>query len=284
LLQAQKNLSACKTMDEGGYGALADGEGSFRDVLRNKEEAVSLEQEQRVQKTEDVAGRLIEEYEGRLQTEPDSQKLLRSLAELYTQKNQFDRALEYYQRLKNTGPGDATLDRAVADATVRQFDFQLAQLNPFAPDHAEQIARIQAEKSAFQLADCQQRAEKYPTDLAIRFELGQLYLQAGKIAEAIAEFQKAQQNPHKRIAAMSCLAQCFAKRKMYDLAARKLQDALKEKPVFDDEKKDLTYQLGCVLESMGKKEEAIEQFKIIYEMDISYRDVGAKVDAYYAAQ
>jgi len=39
-----------------------------------------------------------------------------------------------------------------------------------------------------------------------------------------------------------------------------------------------------VLESMGKKEEAIEQFKTIYETDISYQDVAAKVDAYYAAQ
>jgi len=285
LQQAQKNLSAHKTMDEGGYGALEDGTGSYRDILRNKEQATSLEQEQRVQKTEDVAARLIEEYEARLQTEPDSTKLLRSLAELYTQKNQFDRALEYYQRLKNSGPaGDATLDRAIADTTVRRFDYQIAQINPFAPDLLEQTARIQAEKNAFQLAECQQRAEKYPTDLAIRYELGQFYFQAGKISEAIGEFQKAQGNPHKRLLAMNYLAQCFAKRKMFDLAARTLQNAIKEKPGFDDEKKDLIYNLGCVFEGMGKKEDAVEQFKIIYESDIGYKDVAAKVDAYYAGQ
>jgi hypothetical protein len=33
---------------------------------------------------------------------------------------------------------------------------------------------------------------------------------------------------------------------------------------------------------MGKKEEAVEQFKQIYEMDIGYKDVAAKVDAFYA--
>ena len=285
LQQAQKNLSARKTLDQGGYGALEGGQGSYRDILRNKEEAVSLEQEQRVQKTEDVASRLIGEYEARLATEPDQAKLLRSLAELYTQKGQFDRALEYYQRLKNSGPaGDASVDRAIAETTVRQFDAQLAQLSPFAPDHAEQTARIQAEKTAFQLADCQQRAEKYPTDLAIRYELGLLYFQAGKITEAVGEFQKAQQNPHKRIAAMNYLAQCFALRNMNDSAVRTLQNAIKEKPVFDEEKKELTYNLGCVFEKMGKKAEAIEQFLIIYETDISYRDVGAKVDAHYAGQ
>ena len=69
---------------------------------------------------------------------------------------------------------------------------------------------------------------------------------------------------------------------MFDLATRTLQGALKEKVVFDEEKKELVYNLGCVLDSMGKKDEAIKQFEVIYEVDISYRDVGAKVDAFYA--
>jgi tetratricopeptide (TPR) repeat protein len=285
LLQAQKNLSAHKTLDEGGYGALEDGSGSYRDILRNKEEAVSLEQEKRVQKTEDVALRLIDEYEARLQSEPDNLKMMRSLAELYTQKNQFARALALYDRLRQSSPAsDATIDRAVAETRARQFDFELAQLNPFGDDHAALAGKIQAEKTAFQLAECQKRMEKYPTDLAIRFELGQLYFQSGKITEAIAEFQKAQQNPHKRIAAMSLLAQCFSQRGMNDSAVRTLQNAIKEKPAFDEEKKDLIYQLGCVFEKMGKKAEAIEQFLIIYESDVTYRDVGAKVDAHYAGQ
>ena len=44
---------------------------------------------------------------------------------------------------------------------------------------------------------------------------------------------------------------------------------------------DLLYQLGCVLDSMDKKEESIEQFKQIYERDIGYKDVADRVDAYY---
>lgn len=286
LVQAQKNLSAHRTMDEGGYGALAGGKGSFRDVLRNKEEAVSLEQEKRVQKSEDVAVRLIDEYEARLQKEPDNLKMMRSLAELYAQKNQFARALELYERLRQTdvGSGDASLDRAITETTVRQFDFQIAQLNPFDADSAEKIAAINAEKLNFQMEDCRKRVEKYPTDLAIRFEMGQLYFQAGKVGEAIGEFQKAQSYPNKRFAAMSYLAQCFAQRGMNDSAVRTLQNAIKEKPIFDEEKKDLVYHLGCVLEKMGRKTEAIEQFLQIYEMDINYRDVSAKVDAHYAGQ
>jgi predicted Zn-dependent protease len=285
LNQALKDLSARKTLDQGGYGALEGGGGSYRDILKDKKEAVSLEQEKRVQKTEDVTGQLIEEYEMRLKTEPNNLKLVRSLAELYTQKKQFERSLELYDRVTNSEMGnDPSLGRSIADTITRRFDYQLEKLDPSASDYAGQSAKIQAEKLNFQVTDCQKRVEKYPTDMAIRFEMGQLYLQAGKINEAIQEFQKAQGNPHKRIAAMNCLAQCYAKRKMFDLAARTLKNAIKEKIVFDDEKKDLTYNLGCVLESVDKKEEAIEQFKLIYEMDIGYKDVAAKVDAYYASQ
>ncbi len=283
LAQAHKDISARQTLDEGGYDALADGTGSYRDILKDKEEAVSLEQQNRQVKTEDVAERLIGEYETRLKTEPKNLKLLRSLAELCTQKKQFDRALSYYEQIKSSEVGgDASLDRNIADTMVRKFDHQASLLDPNAPDYAEKAARLQAEKQAYQLAECQKRAERFPTDLQIRFELGQLYFQAGKIGEAIQEFQKAQGNPQRRIAAMNFLAQCFAKRRMFDLATRTLQNALKEKLVFDEEKKELIYNLGCVLEGMGKKDEAIKQFELIYEVDIGYRDVGAKVDAFYA--
>ena len=285
LNQALKNLSARKTLDEGGYAALEGGKGSYRDILKDKKEAVSLEQEKRVVKTEDTAERLIGEYEARLQAEPNNLKLVRSLADLYTQKKQFDKAMELWDRVKNSEMGnDPSLERAMANTIVRRFDYQLEQLDPAAPEYAEQSAKIQAEKLNYQTTECQQRVEKYPTDLAIRFEMGVLYFQADKISEAIQEFQKAQGNPNKHLAAMGYLAQCFARRKMYDMAARKLQEAIKEKPVFDDEKKDLVYNLGSVLESMGKKEEAIEQFKLIYEVDSSYKDVAAKVEGYYGGQ
>src|ERR1017187_4296592 len=285
LAVALKELSARKTLEEGGYEALADGSGSYRDILKHKDEAVSLEQQNRQVKTEDVAERLINEYETRLKTEPKNLKLLRSLAELCTQKKQFDRALSYYEQIKSSEVGgDASLDRSIADTMVRKFDHQASLLDPNAPDYADKSAKLQAEKQAYQLAECQKRAERFGSDLQIRFELGQLYFQMGKITEAMKEFQKAQGNPHRRIQALSYLGQCFARRGINDLAATTLQDAIKEKVVFDDEKKELVYLLGCVYEKMAKREEAIAQFKMIYAVDVGYKDVAEKIDAYYGGQ
>ena len=44
-----------------------------------------------------------------LAKEPNNIKLLRNLAELYTQKKNFDRALEYYEKIRHTegGTGEA---------------------------------------------------------------------------------------------------------------------------------------------------------------------------------
>jgi hypothetical protein len=39
-----------------------------------------------------------------------------------------------------------------------------------------------------------------------------------------------------------------------------------------------------MLENMGKKEEAFEQFKLVYEIDAGYKDVTAKVEGYYGRQ
>jgi tetratricopeptide (TPR) repeat protein len=283
LAQGLKNLSARKTLNEGGYEALADGSGSYRDILKDKEQAVSLEQQNRQVKSEDVAERLINEYEARLKTEPRNLKLVRQLAELYTQKKQFDRALSYYSQIKASDVGaDSSLDRSITETTVRKLEHEIAQLDPAAPDYADKTARLEAEKRAFQLAECQKRVERFPTDLQFRFELGQLYFQLGKITEAMKEFQKAQGNPHRRIQALSYLGQCFARRGINDLAASTFQDAIKEKVVFDEEKKELIYLLGSVFEKMGKRDDAIGQFKIIYAADVGYKDVADKIDAYYS--
>lgn len=283
--QALKDLAARRTLSEGGYEALADGQGSYRDVLKNKEEAITLEQEKREIKSEDVAQRLLEEYEARLPHEPKNLRLVRSMAELCAEKKQFDRALEYYQRIiAIEGATDPSLEAAIEKTTLKKFEHGLESLDPADPGQAEEIARIREEMQRFELTECKKRADKYPTDLQIRFELGVLYFKSGKYSEAIGELQKAQSNPHRRVASMNYLAQCFAARKMNDMAARKFQEAIKEKLIFDDEKKELIYNLGAVLDALGKKEEAIEQFKQIYEIDIGYKDVGARVDAYYSAQ
>ena len=80
-----KDISARKTLSEGGYDALASGTGSYRDILKDKERAVSMEQEGRQVKTDDVVQMHITKLEAELAQEPNNLIMLRSVAELYAQ-------------------------------------------------------------------------------------------------------------------------------------------------------------------------------------------------------
>lgn len=282
ILQTAKDVAANRTLTEGGYAALEGGGGSYRDILRDEKQAVALEQEKRDHKPEDAAGNLIAEYEARLATEPDNLRLWRAVAELYTEKQRFDEALAAYARVQQTEGADPALERAIAQVRHRRYHHLIAQLDPHDPEQAARAEALRGELQEAQVAEARQRVERYPNDLQLRYELGRLYFDLGRTTEAIGEFQRAQNQPHVRLQALYHLGQCFARRRMFDLAVRTFENALREKPVFDDEKKELIYALGTALEGLGRKDAAIEQFKLLYEADIGFRDVAARVDAYYA--
>ena len=283
--QAYKDFSARRTLKEGGYENLADGKGSFRDILKDKNQSASLEQEGRQIKSAEVATNLLTEYEERLAKEPKNFRLARQIADLHIQKKDYDKALEYFHYVvQASGISDSSLEKSITETNIKKFELRLAQLDPTAPDLEAQKATIEAEKSEFILADCKRRSDKYPTDLNIKFELAVLYFQASRLQDATKEFQLAQANPVRKLQCLNYIAQCFARRGMNDLAARTFQNALKEKTTFDEEKKELVYGLACVLEKMGKTEEAIDQYKQIYEVDIGYQNVSEKIDAYYSGQ
>jgi tetratricopeptide (TPR) repeat protein len=285
IAQTLKDIAAKRTLTEGGYEGLSDGKGSYRDVLRDKTQATSLEQEHREVKTVDVATRLLGENEKRLEQEPDNLRLLRSCAELCTEKGEYDQALAYYQRMVDTeGGAEPSLEKAITETSLRKLDASIQAVDPEDPDGEERLVNLRAERAAYLLERAQQLVEKYPNDLHFRFELGERWFEAGKLLEAIQAFQKAQANPHLKTRSLYYLGQCFAQRGIYDLAARSLQNAIAEKAVFDDEKKDLVYALGKVFEQMNKPNEAIDQFKLIFEVDIGYKDVAGKVDAFYSSQ
>lgn len=282
IVQTAKDVAANRTLHEGGYAALEGGGGSYRSILRDEKQAVALEQANRDVRTAEASANLITEYEARLATEPDNLRLWRAVAELYAEQEEFGKALAAYERIQAVETQDPSLERAVARTRERQYEQRLARLDARDPAQAAQIEALQREKQEFVLAGARRRVERYPNDLQLRFELGGLYFDAGRIRDAIQELQRAQNNAHVRIAAMHRLGQCFAKLGMFDLAARTYENAIKEKPVFDEEKKDLIYALGTALEAMGKADAAMDQYKLIYEVDIGFKDVADKVDAYYA--
>jgi tetratricopeptide (TPR) repeat protein len=218
--------------------------------------------------------------EERLQEEPDNYKLGVDIAKLCVQRRDFERAFEYFDWvLENNQVSDSAIDRAVADAYQAQYDHDIEAF----PEGSPERQGLVRERDGFLLENCQERAERYPTMLEFRFELGERLLRMDQVNEAIQAFQKAQNSPKHKLDSLNYLGQCFMKRGMHDMALSQFEKALGEKTVMDQQRKELVYNLACVYEELGRREEAAKFFKEIYEVDIGFRDVADKVESGYSS-
>jgi tetratricopeptide (TPR) repeat protein len=234
---------------------------------------------------------LLLELHAKAEAEPGSVDTARRIAELYEQKEDWENAANWFHYAATlSNNSDMALVRKASDLQIRQFDIAIQSreefiaANPDAPESAEysiELVSLQSQRAELALQSARTRIEQNPTDLQLRFELGELLVESESWQEAIPELQKARQNPNVRIRAMCLLGRCFTARNMLDLAAKTLSDAVSELPVMDAVKKDVIYNLGLVYEKMGDSQKSIECMKQIYEVDYGYRDVATRVESSY---
>ena len=268
LQQAYKDTAAKATIYRGNYEKRADGQDA------------GDEDDSRADYTsEDVLEEKIYSMEERLQDEPENYKLAVDIAKLYVERHDFDRAFEYFDFVQeNHSVSDSSIDRALADAHEARFDYDISQY----PEGSPERVGLEAERDAFMLENCRERADRYPTMLEFRFELGERLFRTGDVNEAILTFQRTQNSPSHKHRSLCYLGQCFMQRGMYDMALSQFEKALEGKSTFDDQKKELIYLVAGVYEQQGKHEQAEAHYKCIYEVDVGYRDVAEKVEGGYS--
>jgi tetratricopeptide (TPR) repeat protein len=275
-LKRLKDATALDSMQKGGWSENS----SYRDMIKDTKESTLLEQESKAVKTSRDIEALIEENLQKIQREPQNINYRRALAELYAKAGQFDEALAALtEAQKMSGGADPQLDRAFSMVRVRQFTAGIAALRE-AGKTAEADA-MEKEMDAFQLADSEEKVKRYPNDLQFRYDYGVLLFEHGQLNESIGQFQIAQKNPNRRIRSLYYLAMCFKNKNQFDIALEQLEKANAELSVMDDTKKDVIYELGGVLEAMGRGDKAAEYYKEIYSVDIGYRDIAQKIEKSY---
>lgn len=287
-IKGGKDASAALSMQQGGWERE---DTTYRDLIKDKEQAVSLEQQSRVVRSDDMIEQLLAELHEKAEREPGSVDTARKIAELYEQKEDFENATNWFKYAVELGGGsDQSLVRKATDLHMKQFDIAIKAREEFIvanPDTDEsaqyraEVESLKTQRAELLLEDARRRVERNPTDLMFRFELGEIFVSLKRFQEAIPELQKARMNPSVRIRAMGLLGQCFMARSMFDLAAKTFSDAASELTAMDNVKKDIVYNLGLVYEKMGNKEKSIECMKQIYEVDYGYRDVAARVEGSY---
>ena len=285
-----KDASARDSMKSGGWAAAA----SYRDLIKDKEAAVSLEQQSRMQLTEESLGRQIAEVYALHEAEPQNIDIARRLGALSEQKDDLDAAIAWYRYASDLTQGsDPGLIRKISDLRVKVTEREIAALEESIANNAGDTMVLTEKNSALAAAkkrraemlieEARKRVERNPTDLQFRFELGEHLMNAGHFREGLPELQRARQNPNARLKAMNALGRCYCELGMFDLAARQLEEAAREIATMDATKKEIVYNLGLVYERMGNREKSLACMKQIYEADYGYKDVATRVESSYAA-
>jgi tetratricopeptide (TPR) repeat protein len=287
-LRLGKDASAHGSMKRGGWTQAE----SYRDLIKDKEVAISLEQQSRMRLTGEALDQQIAETYARHKSEPANIDLVRRLGALNEQKEDFEAAIRWYQEAADLTKGaDTGLARKVSDLKIKCLEREIAAHEEFLSSHneadelhakkSEQLKAAKAKRAEILVDDARERVARNPTDLQLRFELGENLFNARRFREAVPELQRARQNPHARLKAMNLLGCCYSELEMLDLAMKQLEEASKEILSMDAMKKEIVYNLGLVCERMGEREKSLACMKQIYEVDYGYKDVAQRVESSY---
>jgi tetratricopeptide (TPR) repeat protein len=283
-IKGMKDASARASMQRQKWDENTD----MRSLLRNADESTQLEQSSRSGLTSDQLeerrDRAIEKYNAN----PNNLAIAKELASIYEQLEDWQNAHTFYDWAHSLSAGDVALATKAAAMNDRAIESDLEQLGAALqadPDNEElrqALYQRRSDRIAEQIQECQQRVEGNPTDPHLRYELGTVLYRAGDYNAAIPHLQQATRNPHIRTKVLLMLALCFKEKNMYDLAVKRLEEALSDLGVMDNTKKEVLYEKGLIHEAMGDHRSALESFKQIYEVDYVYRDVAKRVEASYA--
>lgn len=294
LANAVKNFSAQATMSRGGYDQMGE-EGGFRKNIRDAAKQKQLQDEETLSKDESTIERLIEraraDVEQRPEDPPAINMLAKRLMERGTPKDEVE-AYELYKRAYGLTK-EFRFRQAADDIKMRAWQRKLMALEKKAKDNPEdQSVQQELENARKDVLERETkvyaaRAEAYPTDNLIKFELGRRYFKQGMYDEAIANLQQAQGEPKMRVRTLNMLAQSFLAMGWGDEAVTTFRQALQAHGR-DGDATGMEINYG-LMDALLKKatdhrdlESAAEAEKIasgIAIKDISFKEIRQKRDA-----
>ncbi len=289
-----RNLAAQGTMTRGGYDQTGQ-EGGFRANIRDAEKQRQLDEGERTGRSENVLDRQVtqakEEYEARPTDRPAIKKYA---AALVNRKKAEDLQLAYDILMK--GYQETQEFRFRQDAGAIRIAQAMAKMKPLREaaaaspaDAAAQATLMEAQKQllALEISEFEARTAAYPTELAIKFELGRRYFDVGRFDDAIDLLQQAKDEAKNRASALSYLGRAFAAKGWHEEAIGTFRLALEGHPDLNDAGgMELRYGLMCSLQQHAEENKdlpsAEEAGKIagdIVVRQISFKDVRGRRDS-----
>ncbi len=284
-MRGEKDCAAKGSIKQGNW----EGKGDFRTKMKNQSATADLESMDKVGLTRAELEARLAQLSEQYTADNTNLRVVKDIASVYEQMEDYPNAYSfYYYAFELSGSADLSISDKAMEMNEKAMAAEIAyyeQVVAADPGNEEAQAALAERRQQAALAlveDARLRVEANPTDAQLQFRYGQALFDAGQHSEAIPALQRARTNPNLRIKAMLMLGKCYAAKKMVDMAIRQLEEANSELLMMDDTKKEILYMIGCLNETAGNQEKALESFKQIYEVDYGYRDVASKVESAYS--
>lgn len=288
-----KDLAASETIARGKYQEAADG--SKESPVLAKMESAAIQNQDRLARD---TGALLK----RIEADPTEPSLYLQLAAAYRKHHQEDRARAALQQ--GLGPTGnhfslqielAELDLLpfrknleLTDARLKELRARLAngdepEEGPTVEELAAARSKLQKEVASREVDLLRTKAERFPSDLLHRLELGARLLKADRTDEAITELQQARRDEKLKGRAAMYLGACFRKRNNWRLAQRNYEEALQALPGKDESaRKEVLYQLATGSAENGDLPRALDLGHELANLDFGYKNIGALLDEWQA--
>lgn len=274
LRDEQRELAGRLTIAKGNY---SDAE-SFRDSLRDAEKAAVLHDSERVKQSDESLGNLVDSARREYAANPGVASKLYALVDALLKSETSEREDEAVELLSQAyrSSNNYSFKVKADDVRLRQLRRQSRRLKDLADqsrseDDQQQYRLAVMEEQSARLDVARERAEKYPTDMRIKFQLGEVLFNTGQYDEAIPVLQAAQSEPRSRTRALMLIGRSFFEKEQYPSAIEVLKEALGGYEITGDEtNKRLLEWLGEAHERGGQIAEAREIYSRLIRLDYNY--------------
>jgi tetratricopeptide (TPR) repeat protein len=278
-----KNLSAELTMARGKY----DGEGDFRESMKNRESQEKLQAQASVVKTEDYRTKAVEDARKKIAQNPELPANIFELADTLSDMETDQAENDAISLLENTYKNrkDFSFKRRAGLIRIKQLRRKLREAkaahetNPNDAQAKALTEQLSAQLNTTELEHYGLCVQNYPTDIGVKYEYALRLLGNEQYNEAIPLFQEAQKDPRRKIAALNKIGFCFSKKGWLADAIDVYTRAIETYEMKNDAiHKDLRYNLARAYEQQGDMDKALEIYRKIAQNDFSYKDVSQRVD------
>lgn len=225
----------------------------------------------------------------RIQAEPTNVHPYMQLATFYRRAGRLDEARGILQQGLGPTGNHFELSIELAELDLEPFRKNLSvveeklRADPDDDELRQHRAKLHKEINSREMDLFRAKAERFPSELIHRLELGIRLLKSNQIDEAIRELQQARSDQRCLWKALMYLGFCFRNRNNWRLAKRNFEESLQSMPPGEDTyRKEVLYQLAHGCAQAGDFEAAIDLGHDLANLDFNFRDIAMLLDDWQA--